>query len=97
MVNSATNHRKIILTAEQAVEIYKSKPSASSLTGISKTHRTRTSPSRTLAAEYGVSSKTIRDIWNRKTWGASTLHVFERQEKSEQITVSHDKSDEVSA
>jgi hypothetical protein len=31
-----------------------------------------------LAAQYGVSPKTIRDIWNRKTWTHSTADLFER-------------------
>ena len=29
-----------------------------------------------LAAKYGVSSKTIRDIWNRKTWVSATDHLI---------------------
>jgi hypothetical protein len=29
---------------------------------------TQVSSSVLVAAQYGVSSKTIRDIWNRKTW-----------------------------
>mmetsp|Transcript_26986 Transcript_26986/g.71027 ORF Transcript_26986/g.71027 Transcript_26986/m.71027 type:complete len:127 (-) Transcript_26986:20-400(-) len=29
-----------------------------------------------LAAEYGVTTKTIRDIWNRSTWGKVTRHLW---------------------
>jgi hypothetical protein len=29
-----------------------------------------------LAAQYGVSSKIIRDIWNRKTWTHVTKQMF---------------------
>ena len=32
-----------------------------------------------LASQYGVSSKTIRDIWNRKTWTHATKHMFDRE------------------
>jgi hypothetical protein len=32
-----------------------------------------------LAAQYGVSSKTIRDIWNRKTWTHATKQMFGRE------------------
>jgi hypothetical protein len=35
-----------------------------------------------LAAKYGVSSKTIRDIWNRKTWASATEHLFDQEQVS---------------
>jgi hypothetical protein len=35
-----------------------------------------------LAARYGVSSKTIRDIWNRKTWASATKHLFDQEQVS---------------
>jgi hypothetical protein len=35
------------------------------------------SNSELLAAQYGVSSKTIRDIWNRKTWVHATASLVE--------------------
>ena len=31
------------------------------------------SQSRLLAEKYGVSPKTVRDIWNKKTWCFATL------------------------
>ncbi len=41
-----------------------------------------------LAAQYGVSPKTIRDIWNRKTWAQTTADLFEI-EKSQTINRSN--------
>ena len=29
-----------------------------------------------LAKKYGVSPRTIRDIWNRRTWGYATKHLW---------------------
>ena len=34
------------------------------------------SQSRLLAERFGVSPKTVRDIWNRKTWVSATMHLF---------------------
>jgi hypothetical protein len=33
-----------------------------------------------LAAQYGVSPKTIRDIWNRKTWISATADLYEKEQ-----------------
>jgi hypothetical protein len=33
-----------------------------------------------LAAQYGVSSKTIRDIWHRKIWTHDTADLFEQEQ-----------------
>jgi hypothetical protein len=35
--------------------------------------------SHVLAAHYGVSSKTIQDIWNRKAWAHAIAGIFERE------------------
>ena len=32
--------------------------------------------SSSIAAAYGVSSRTIRDIWNRQTWAVTTKHLW---------------------
>eukprot|EP00961_Rhodomonas_salina_P015146 203500-Rhodomonas_salina.1 len=50
---------KIMLTAEQAVVIYKERPTGSSR---------GTGASVAVGKKFGVSAKTIRDIWNRETW-----------------------------
>ena len=58
---------KIMLTAEQAVEIYKQMPQDS-------LHIT--SKSVVMGKQFGVSAKTIRDIWKRETWVKATRHVW---------------------
>ena len=32
--------------------------------------------SSSIAADYGVSSRAIRDIWNRQTWAVTTRHLW---------------------
>ena len=60
--------RRIILTEQQACEIYDQrlaepmKPTKGKIKG----------QSRLCAERYGVSPKTIRDIWNKKTWCFAT-------------------------
>ena len=77
--HSVSNHRKVILTGEQAVEIYKKKMSVA--TEINVPLR-KQSQSRLVAQNYGVSPKTVRDIWNRKTWVSATQHLLTAEEKS---------------
>ena len=65
---------KIMLTAQQAVEIYQQLP-ADTLHITSK--------SVAVGKQFGVSAKTIRDIWKRETWVKATRHVWsEADEKS---------------
>jgi hypothetical protein len=61
---------KIVLNAQQAIEIYMLKPDA--FLDISKKTRGHSNP---IAEKYGVSPKAIRDIWNLKTWAAATKHL----------------------
>ena len=49
---------RAILSAEKAIEIFKARPKAGSIT----------STSTVLASDYNVSSKTIRDIWSGRSW-----------------------------
>jgi len=51
---------KVLLTQDQALEIYKVRPMDNS----SNAKPT----SMDVAEQYGVSPKTVRDVWNRKTW-----------------------------
>jgi hypothetical protein len=64
---------RVILTEQQAVEICAMKP-AVPITGT--LHRGE-SRSRIIAERFGVSPKTVRDIWNRKTWVSATMHLFQ--------------------
>ena len=65
-------NRRIVLTQEQAAEIFKMKPSIAG--SVSK--RRPASQSRLVSERFGVSSKTVRDIWNSKTWKSATMHLL---------------------
>ena len=60
---------KIILNAEQAITIYRLKPTLTSACSNKRKIRGRSIP---IAENYGVSPKTIRDIWNLRTWAKAT-------------------------
>ncbi len=56
----------VILTAEQARAIYRLRSASTAEGG---THAKSVAGKSSLVAEmFGVSPKTIRDVWNRKTW-----------------------------
>ena len=60
---------RAILTSEKAVEIFsRSLPSTGS-SSAEKPHAT------SVAREYGISEKTVRDIWTGRTWSNETLHL----------------------
>jgi len=65
-------HRKartIVLSAQEAVHIYQSRPRLDS------TVETSSFRSNDVAEHYGVNSKTIRDIWKQATWVKVTLNL----------------------
>mmetsp|Transcript_12480 Transcript_12480/g.24858 ORF Transcript_12480/g.24858 Transcript_12480/m.24858 type:complete len:421 (+) Transcript_12480:848-2110(+) len=70
---------KIILTAEQAVQIYEKRPTEGSMTDTT----TSSCRSNEVAEQYGVNSKTIRDIWNRATWVKATRGCWTVEEEEE--------------
>mmetsp|Transcript_130560 Transcript_130560/g.194451 ORF Transcript_130560/g.194451 Transcript_130560/m.194451 type:complete len:351 (-) Transcript_130560:71-1123(-) len=63
------------LTVEEAAEIYSLRPrnSFDVLRG-SMAH------CRTLAPRYGVTPKTIRDVWSGRTWAEATRHLWTEEE-----------------
>ena len=63
---------KIMLTAQQAVQIYQNLP-ADTLHITSK--------SVVVGKQFGVSAKTIRDIWKRETWVKATRGVWSRADE----------------
>jgi len=67
---------KIILTAEQAIEIYKARPQGESSSATSSFR------SNDVAEQYGVNSKTIRDIWNQATWVKATRPYWTDEEEA---------------
>lgn len=62
---------KAILTDDQAVEIFQVKLANESLDPGDKGKRS----ARAVGRQYGVSDKTIRDIWTGRTWFRETLHL----------------------
>jgi hypothetical protein len=70
---AATQFRpKVILNSQQAIEIYKLKPYAVTMSSTQMKIRGQSIP---IAEKYGVSPKAIRDIWNIKTWVKATEHL----------------------
>ena len=70
--------KRCVLSVDQAREIYKLKflASTSASAPDAKGQFEDVSNCILLARMYGVSSKTIRDIWNRKTWANATEHLL---------------------
>ena len=69
---SNSKKSKIVLTPQLAVEIYLHKLALEGLDS-SKMLKGRSVP---VSKRYNVSAKTIRDIWNRKTWAFATEIVW---------------------
>jgi hypothetical protein len=65
------------LSAEDACEIYKMRPRNS------KERRGSMVQCKTIAPKYGVSAKTIRDIWRGRTWILATKHLWSEEEIAE--------------
>ena len=63
--SEARNPFQVILTAEQARSVYALR---STLTAEGPAGHVVAGKSSLVAEMYGVSPKTIRDVWNRKTW-----------------------------
>ena len=80
--------RRICLTQKEAMEIYSHKLQLINPTSykasIQSWKKNVRGESSKLAKIYGVSSKTIRDIWNRKSWSIATKGLW-RQESIEQV------------
>jgi len=69
---------RVMLAPAQAVEIYKRRPPLDEVNG-KYTHGSMRNAS-SVAAEYNVSPKTIRDIWNRYSWAKVTRSLWTEQE-----------------
>ncbi len=71
---------RIVLTPDKALEIYAQKlgllrPRYFASCNVSRLLRGQ---SAVVAVKYNVSAKTIRDIWNRKTWTFATYRLWKR-------------------
>jgi hypothetical protein len=82
---------RVVLTASQAKEIYMHKIMLETPDNfVSCLHGSRAKgQSVPISKMYNVSAKTIRDIWNRRTWTFATCHLWHlsRHERTEsQVT-----------
>jgi hypothetical protein len=68
VVNDDVAKRKGLLNQDQAREIFSHRPQKSDVEKLSKSSIL----SQQLAERFGVTSKTIRDIWNGRTWKLAT-------------------------
>jgi hypothetical protein len=79
---STDSKSRIVLNDALAVEIYKCKlafdaPSSSVSFFQSRGERARgRGQSARVSSRFGVSPKTIRDVWNHKTWAHATNHLW---------------------
>ncbi len=72
---------RIVLTPDLAMEIYAHKvslqtPTDSSPCSCLSTSKVLKGQSTPIAKKYRVSAKTIRDIWNRRTWTFATSSLW---------------------
>ena len=74
----ANKRHGITLTAEQALQIYQSKPSFTK-------HNTK-GQSIPVSHLFDVSPKTVLDIWNRKTWPNATCSLWSSSKVNIEIT-----------
>ena len=69
LVIHTKTHQRAILSQEQAIQIYQRLQRKIS-------DANDFSTAKLMAHTYGVSVKTIRDIWNRRTWTKETQHLW---------------------
>ena len=71
-----------VLTQDQAIEIYRRKPCAGFTDRNVAAGQLGDSRGRSvhLARIYGVSSKAIRDVWNRRTWAFATCRLWQAEQ-----------------
>ena len=79
------------LTAEEAAEIYKMRPKVESKGKRPK--RGSMIRCKSIAPKFGVSAKTIRDIWRGRTWIEATRHLWTSEEKQRRAIHGEDQSD----
>ena len=76
-----------MLKEQQVVEIYKAKVALQAqrredAPDTKKLHMIKGHSLR-ISALYGVTSRTIRDIWNRQSWAYATRHLWHLEPQSE--------------
>ncbi len=83
-MSETEQRRRIVLTPELALEIYGHKVNLQKRRGygpLFDVSRLLRGQSTVVAVKYNVSAKTIRDIWNRKTWTFATCILWEHGNK----------------
>ena len=91
-----TRISKVVLTPRLAVEIYLLKmklenlENSSSCKNQANTLKGRSVP---VAKKYNVSAKTIRDVWNRRTWSFATESVWMHKQFKVRIVFSNHRSE----
>jgi hypothetical protein len=81
--NSSGKIHRVLLNKDAAADIYEYKLALITPTSfkscVEKYEKKIKGQSAKLAKTYGVSAKTIRDIWNKKSWTNATCHLWERE------------------
>ncbi len=80
LCNTMSKERRFVLDRDKAREIYQLKVLANRSTLNSNAMGQQISSSVLLAQRYGVTSKTIRDIWNRKIWTQATADLNDQDQ-----------------
>jgi hypothetical protein len=79
MLESRSKPSRIVLTPHLAMEIYSHKlllQTPRDFGSCFETARLLKGQSTHIAKKYNVSAKTIRDIWNRRTWTFATCSLW---------------------
>ena len=72
---------RALLTELQAIEIYKLRKAKQKCVVRTVDNARITVSAADLAKKFNVSPKTIRDIWNRRTWTQETRHLWTEDER----------------
>ena len=85
-----SRHNRVILNQRLAADIYAHKLSLINPTtfdSLFKDSQMKTKgQSSKVAVKYGVSPKTVRDIWNRRTWTNATRNLWEPEFKMIEVS-----------
>eukprot|EP00961_Rhodomonas_salina_P017051 229551-Rhodomonas_salina.1 len=82
-LSSLKMHIKKYLTKESVIEIFAARPDPSPVSGATPTKHEL---ARVVADQYGVSSSTIQQIWNRKCWAKITAPFCDEAQSSSSTT-----------
>eukprot|EP00961_Rhodomonas_salina_P116512 1568356-Rhodomonas_salina.1 len=85
-------HIKKYLTKQSVLEIFAARPRPTDAAGDKVTKHEK---SLELANKYGVSNKTIQQIWNRKSWVKLTQRLFNEESESSGNTTQPQSEDQV--